>query len=121
MTSPSCSLSTARRCVTAASSVAWLTVVVCLLAAPAAVARQAPARSAQGPGADKPGRAAVTAANAGFDPIFDGKTLKDWDGDAAFWRVDDGAMVGETTAEKRSGEHTSEIQSPPHLVWRRLR
>src|SRR3989441_678361 len=111
MTSPSCSLSPARRCVPAASSVAWLTVVVCLLAAPAAVARQAPARSAQGPGAAKPGRAAVTADNAGFDPIFDGKTLKDWEGDAAFWGVDEGATVGEPTAEKPLNANT-------FIVWR---
>src|SRR2546426_1078897 len=111
MTSPSCSLSTARRCVTASSSVAWLTVVVCLLAAPAAAARQAPARSAQGPGADRPGRAAVTADNAGFDPIFDGKALRGGDGDAAIWGVDEGAIVGKPTAEKPLNANT-------FIVWR---
>ena len=37
----------------------------------------------------------------GFKPIFDGKTLKGWKGDENFWRVDDGAIVGETTAEKK--------------------
>ena len=35
----------------------------------------------------------------GFIPIFDGKTLTNWDCDPDFWRVEDGAMVGETKAD----------------------
>ncbi|MFO0283882.1 MAG: DUF1080 domain-containing protein, partial [Acidobacteriota bacterium] len=35
---------------------------------------------------------------AGFEPIFDG-TLKNWDGDPAFWRVENNTIVGETTTE----------------------
>src|SRR5690348_4257751 len=112
MTSSPCSLNTARRCATAASSVAWLMVVLCLLVAPAAAARQAPATSAQAPDAGKPGRWGVTADNAaGFDPIFDGKTLKGWDGDAAFWRVDDGTIVGETTVQRP-------LKANTFIVWR---
>jgi len=38
--------------------------------------------------------------NTGFVPIFDGKTLNGWDGDTKFWRVENGEIVGETTAEK---------------------
>src|SRR5215471_10364224 len=38
--------------------------------------------------------------HTGFVQIFDGKTLKDWDGDPQTWRVEDGAIVGESTAEK---------------------
>ncbi len=38
--------------------------------------------------------------NAGFVPIFDGKTLNGWDGDPRFWRVENGEIVGETTPEK---------------------
>src|SRR5262247_331692 len=34
----------------------------------------------------------------GFRPIFDG-TMKDWDGDPNFWKVADGILTGETTAE----------------------
>jgi len=34
----------------------------------------------------------------GFKPIFDGSSLKGWDCDPDFWKVVDGAMVGETTA-----------------------
>src|SRR6185436_11823642 len=31
--------------------------------------------------------------NTGFKSIFDGKTLKDWDGDPQYWRVENGAIV----------------------------
>ena len=36
--------------------------------------------------------------HAGFVQIFDGKTLNQWDGDPETWRVEDGAIVGESTA-----------------------
>jgi hypothetical protein len=36
---------------------------------------------------------------AGFRSIFDGQSLKDWDCDPAFWRVESGAVVGETRAD----------------------
>ncbi len=36
----------------------------------------------------------------GFVSIFDGKSLHDWDGDSRYWRVEDGAIVGQSTAEK---------------------
>jgi Domain of Unknown Function (DUF1080) len=42
----------------------------------------------------------------GFKPIFDGATLKGWDGDPRFWRVEEGAVVGETTESKRLEENT---------------
>ena len=42
----------------------------------------------------------------GFDKIFDGATLANWDGDPGFWRVEGGAIVGETTAEKPLSENT---------------
>jgi len=32
----------------------------------------------------------------GFVSIFDGKTLENWDGDPRLWRVEDGAITGET-------------------------
>ena len=37
--------------------------------------------------------------NTGFEPIFDGKSLKDWDGDPKYWRVENGCMTGETTPD----------------------
>ena len=33
----------------------------------------------------------------GFVRIFDGKTLKGWDGDPTYWRVENGNLVGEIT------------------------
>jgi len=38
--------------------------------------------------------------HTGFEAIFDGKTLKGWDGDPEAWRVEDGAIVGQSTMEK---------------------
>ncbi len=38
--------------------------------------------------------------HSGFVQIFDGSTLNHWDGDPATWRVENGAIVGESTAEK---------------------
>src|ERR1035438_5019645 len=40
--------------------------------------------------------------HTGFTQIFDGQSLADWEGDPAFWRVENGAIV-------RSEEHTSEL------------
>jgi hypothetical protein len=35
----------------------------------------------------------------GYTSLFDGKTLAGWDGQPGVWRVEDGAIVGETAAE----------------------
>ena len=59
-----------------------------------------------------PGRRAPTPDdNAGFVPLFDGKTLNHWDGEPGFWRAENGAIVGETTAEKRLKLNT-------FIIWR---
>jgi hypothetical protein len=42
----------------------------------------------------------VVNSTEGFEPIFDGKTMTGWDGDPDFWRVENGALVGESTKEK---------------------
>lgn len=47
----------------------------------------------------------------GFESIFDGKTLKGWDGDPAYWRVENGEIIGESTAEKPLKLNT-------FLIWR---
>ncbi len=36
----------------------------------------------------------------GFKSIFDGKTLKGWEGDPNYWRVENGSLVGEITPDK---------------------
>ncbi len=46
-----------------------------------------------------------------FTQIFDGKTLKGWDGDPAFWRVENGAIVGETKPGAMPKQNT-------FLIWR---
>ena len=35
--------------------------------------------------------------HTGYTSLFDGKTLAGWDGQPGLWRVEDGAIVGETT------------------------
>jgi hypothetical protein len=47
----------------------------------------------------------------GFRQIFDGKSLNGWDGDPGFWRVEDGAIVGQTTTDKQPKQNT-------FLIWR---
>jgi hypothetical protein len=49
--------------------------------------------------------------DAGFVPIFDGKTLAGWDGDTTFWRAEGGEIVGETTPEKV-------VKVNNFLIWR---
>jgi len=36
---------------------------------------------------------------SGFKPMFDGKSMQGWDCDPNFWRVENGAIVGETRAD----------------------
>lgn len=53
----------------------------------------------------------VAADDDGFKPIFNGKNLEGWDGDPKFWRVEDGLIVGETTAANPTASNT-------FLIWR---
>jgi len=39
----------------------------------------------------------------GYIPLFDGVSLKGWDGNPKFWRVENGAIVGESTPTNPSG------------------
>ena len=50
-------------------------------------------------------------AREGYTSLFDGKTLQGWEGHAKFWRVEDGAITGQTTADNPTGGNT-------FLVWR---
>ena len=47
----------------------------------------------------------------GFVSIFDGKTLKGWEGDPNYWRVENGSLVGEITADKL-------LKSNTFIIWR---
>jgi hypothetical protein len=46
-----------------------------------------------------------------FKPIFDGKTLTGWEGDPVYWRVEDGAIVGEITADKL-------LKTNTFIIWK---
>ena len=48
---------------------------------------------------------------AGFELIFDGKTLKGWEGDPKYWRVENGALVGEVTPETL-------LKQNSFIIWR---
>src|ERR1700719_4659769 len=41
--------------------------------------------------------------HAGWQSMFDGTTLKGWDGSPDVWRVENGAIVGESSPEKPAG------------------
>ena len=77
--------------------------VVSVLAQPPA---GAPPRRAGGGGPN-----IAKAAETGFQPIFDGTSLKGWEGNTAYWRAENGSIVGETTAENATKTNT-------FLVWR---
>ena len=48
---------------------------------------------------------------SGFQTIFDGTSLTGWDGDPAFWKVENGAIVGQTAKDKQPKQNT-------FLIWR---
>ena len=50
-------------------------------------------------------------AESDFQSIFDGKSLAGWDADPEFWRVEKGAIVGETSANHQPKQNT-------FCIWR---
>ena len=54
---------------------------------------------------------AARAADPAGVPIFNGTSLEGWEGRPEFWRVEDGAIVGQTTAENPTNGNT-------FLIWR---
>jgi hypothetical protein len=92
--------------------------IVAFLALAAAVSAPAPAQSpgqqggrggrGQGPrGADP----LVLDDHTGFQSIFDGTSLKGWDGDPAFWKVEGGAIVGQSSEQNPVKQNT-------FVIWR---
>jgi hypothetical protein len=49
--------------------------------------------------------------HAGFESIFDGTSLKGWDGDPAFWKAERGVIVGQSTEQNPVKQNT-------FLIWR---
>ena len=69
---------------------------------------------AQAPPSRRPGGGGpniVAVEESGFTSIFDGTSLKNWDGDSEFWRVENGAIVGETTKDHQPKQNT-------FIIWR---
>src|SRR5215831_12634031 len=62
------------------------------------------------PGCGYPPEPRDDADRAGWTRIFDGKTLEGWDGNPAVWKVEDGAITAESTAERRVGS--------TFIIWR---
>ena len=48
----------------------------------------------------------TASAQDGWESLFDGKTLNHWDGNPKFWRVEDGTITGQTTAENPTQGNT---------------
>jgi Domain of Unknown Function (DUF1080) len=46
----------------------------------------------------------------GFTQIFDGKTFNGWEGDTSIWRIENGVIIGETSARTR-------LKSNSFLIW----
>ena len=58
-----------------------------------------------------PAAAEAPPADPGFVSIFNGTSLEGWEGKPEFWSVQDGAIVGQTTAENPTKGNT-------FLIWR---
>lgn len=70
-----------------------------------------PPASPQGGGRRRSMPDPISDDTTGFQSIFDGKTLNGWDGDADFWRAENGSIIGETRADKP-------LESNTFLIWR---
>jgi hypothetical protein len=60
---------------------------------------------------DRPAPIPAGVEEPGFQSIFDGRTLTGWEGDPKYWRVENGAMVGEITPD-------TVIKSNTFIIWR---
>ncbi|MCC7010029.1 MAG: DUF1080 domain-containing protein [Acidobacteria bacterium] len=85
--------------------------IAAALGASIAIAQVGSAVSAQGRGGPPGGAPVPFEDRTGFREIFDGRTMGQWDGNPEFWRVENGAIVGETTKE-----HPLEVNT--FIVWR---
>jgi hypothetical protein len=79
----------------------------------ALAARQPSAAPAQGRGGAAPAMPEpwTFADRAGFAAIFDGSSMKGWDGDPEFWRAESGELIGESTLSHPLKQNT-------FLIWR---
>src|SRR5215813_4719912 len=85
-------------------SVAALVMIACGAATPFVVrsASQQPIQAGQGMAFTEPSPIDFND-HEGYISLFDGVSLKGWDGNPKFWRVEDRAIVGESTPTNPSG------------------
>ena len=91
-------------------SLALAVVTAATLAAQSVPAPAPPQGRGAGPRPVRPAPLAM-ADHAGFESIFDGSTLKGWDGDPAFWRAADGVLIGQSSSENPVKQNT-------FVIWR---
>ena len=75
----------------------------------AAATQQPPAAPYTPKQSDRP--EPVAGDEPGFEQIFDGRTLAGWEGNPTYWRVENGALVGEITP-------ATVIKSNTFIIWR---
>ena len=100
-----------RRYFAAAAAAVWFAIAFHATPSPA---QQPPATKARGGGGgggfSQPDPIDFNDDNhAGWSSLFDGSTLKGWDGDASYWHVENGAIIAESTCERPTGTI--------YLVW----
>jgi len=91
-------------------------ILIIILCVAASLAAQAPGagQRGRGEGRGQAPRGAEPLAlddHGGFASIFDGSTLKGWDGDPAFWRAEGGEIIGQSTEQNPLKQNT-------FLIWR---
>ncbi len=77
---------------------------------PSEVKASSPAKPVSGPAGAKPKKGGFSEPDPldfndhdGYVSLFDGTSLKGWDGNPKFWRVENGAIVGESTPKNPCG------------------
>jgi 3-keto-disaccharide hydrolase len=89
---------------------AWLLVgAVAVLPAQQSSTAPPPARDPRIPAIFVPPEPLDDSDHEGWTALFDGSTLKGWDGNPEVWKVENGAITAVSTAERRIGS--------THLVW----
>jgi hypothetical protein len=89
-------------------------IVVIMMAAGASLFAQQPPPGGAGQSRGSGPRGAdplVIDDHSEFESIFDGTTLKGWDGDPAFWRAENGEIIGESTPDRKLTQNT-------FIIWR---
>lgn len=86
-----------------------ITIAILATALTLSLAEGTPRRQARGGGFTQPDPIAFDD-HQGWTSIFDGLSLKDWDGNPEVWRLENGAITGTSTAEKPSGT--------TYIIWK---